>query len=246
MTDSIPPPWVDDLFPFPIPPALRTLVDGAWQHAYAFYLENDTYDHTLLETHYGFMFDLTRTPRPLDGWEGYPEFSDDFRRPSIPMYATPEFVSFGALGDGGDVGWLVPARRQPFRSAGDQTVDLRGGQVGPAFAQRGDQLGGRFAYRREFASGAIGGSWNSGTAVGAWNDHGQGASVPTRFSYARRDLRWAGRDRRDALVGRDSLVDQVRRSGPAPSVRRTGPCRHTLLRHPARRRATMPLASAWP
>ncbi|MFC8536677.1 hypothetical protein ACFUJY_22435 [Streptomyces sp. NPDC057249] len=36
------------------------------------------------------------------------------------------------------------------------------------------------------------GSGNSGTAVGAENDHGTGVSVLTRFSYSRRAFRWAG------------------------------------------------------
>ncbi|MEV0386637.1 hypothetical protein [Nonomuraea sp. NPDC050643] len=106
MTDSTPPPWVDDLFPFPTPPALRTLVDIAWQHAYDFYLENESYDYGLLETHYDFIFDFDMFPRPPDGCDVDPEF---FRQPSTPLYATPEFVPFGALGDGGYVGWLVPA-----------------------------------------------------------------------------------------------------------------------------------------
>ncbi|WP_330355376.1 hypothetical protein [Streptomyces chartreusis] len=109
MTDSTPPGWVDDLFPFPTPPALRTLIDIAWQDAYDFYQENESYDYTLLETHYDFMFDLATIPRPPDGCETYPELTNQDRQLSLPHYATPEFVPFGSLGDGGYVGWLVPA-----------------------------------------------------------------------------------------------------------------------------------------
>ncbi|HEX6684380.1 MAG TPA: hypothetical protein VF062_16375 [Candidatus Limnocylindrales bacterium] len=109
MSDSVAPQWIDDLFPFPTPPALRTLMDIAWQHAYDFYLENEIYDYVLLKTHYGFMFDLTMIPRPPDGCECYPEFSEQIRQPPMPMFATPEFVPFGALGTGAYVGWLVPA-----------------------------------------------------------------------------------------------------------------------------------------
>ncbi|MEU6711231.1 hypothetical protein ABZ897_07080 [Nonomuraea sp. NPDC046802] len=108
MTDSTAPPWADDLFPFPTPPALRTLVDIAWQHAYPFYEENETYDYCLLESHFDFMFDLDMIPRPPEGCDCYPEF-DERRQPSMPLYATPEFIPFGALGTGGYVGWLVPA-----------------------------------------------------------------------------------------------------------------------------------------
>ncbi len=108
MTDSAPA-WVDDLFPFPTPPALRVLVDIAWQHAYDRYREDGSFDHTLVESHYDVMFDLAAVPRPPEGCDCYPEFTERSRQPVPPMYATPEFVPFGALGDGGDVGWLVPA-----------------------------------------------------------------------------------------------------------------------------------------
>jgi hypothetical protein len=106
---STPPPWVDDLFSFPTPPALRTLIDIAWQAAYEFYLANESYDYSLLETHFDFMFDLTRFPRPPEGCDGYPEFTEAARQLTVPLYATPEFVPFGSLGTGAYVGWLVPA-----------------------------------------------------------------------------------------------------------------------------------------
>lgn len=109
VTASIPPTWVDDLFPFATPPALRTLIDIAWQAAYDFYRENETYDYTLLQSHFDFMFDLATIPRPPDGLVTCPAFTDQDRQPGLPHFATPEFVSFGSLGDGGDVGWLVPA-----------------------------------------------------------------------------------------------------------------------------------------
>ncbi|PUB25503.1 hypothetical protein C8K30_107256 [Promicromonospora sp. AC04] len=134
MTESTPPPWVDDLFPFPTPPALRTLIDVAWQAAYDFYRENESFDHTLLESHYDFMFDLEATPRPLAGWDAYPEVDDQDRRLRVPHFATPEFVPFGSLGDGGSVGWLVPA---PELGRLDHPVVLASGhdhgvtQIGP-------------------------------------------------------------------------------------------------------------------
>lgn len=124
MTDSTPPPWVDDLFPFPTPPALQTLVDIAWQRAYERYVEDESYDDTLVATHYDFMFDLAATPRPLESWTGHPEFGEDHRQPSLPMFATPEFVPFGALGTGADVGWLVPA---PELGRPDHPVALANG-----------------------------------------------------------------------------------------------------------------------
>ena len=124
MTDSTPPGWVDDLFSFPTPPALRTLIDIAWQNVYDFYQENETYDYTLLITHYDFMFDLATIPRPPDGCDGYPEFTDQDRQLPLPYLATPEFVPFGHLGDGGNVGWLVPA---PELGRLDHPVSLASG-----------------------------------------------------------------------------------------------------------------------
>lgn len=105
MSDLVPPAWFDDLFPFPTPSALAGLVDIAWQRA----TEEGYYDYTLLESHYDFMFDLAGVPVPPAGWECSPEFDDRVRERPVPMYATPEFVPFGSLGDGGYVGWLVPA-----------------------------------------------------------------------------------------------------------------------------------------
>jgi hypothetical protein len=109
VTDSALPAWRDDLFPFPTPRAFRALVDIAWQAACTLYRESETYAYGLLEIHYDFMFDLAVIPRPPDGWECYPEFDDKARKPPIPLFATPEFVPFGVLGDGGYIGWLVPA-----------------------------------------------------------------------------------------------------------------------------------------
>lgn len=121
---STPPPWVDDLFSFPTPPALRTLIDIAWQAAYTFFEENESYDYGLLQTHFDFMFDLTRFPKPPDGCDGYPEFTESARPLTLPLYATPEFVPFGALGTGGYVGWLVPA---PELGHADHQVVLASG-----------------------------------------------------------------------------------------------------------------------
>ncbi len=106
MSESAPPRWVDGLFPVPTPPALATLVDIAWQQT----TEDGYYDYGLLVTYYDFMFDLAAVPRPPAGWACYPEFGDqDDGRRDMPMFATPEFIPFGSLGDGGYVGWAVPA-----------------------------------------------------------------------------------------------------------------------------------------
>ncbi|MEJ3746946.1 hypothetical protein WEI85_27125 [Actinomycetes bacterium KLBMP 9797] len=125
---SSPPRWVDDLFPFPTPQAFRTLIDIAWEREYEFYLENGSYDFIELSTRFDFMFDLERFPAPLDGWDpGYPEFTEECRQPSAPMFATPEFVPFGSLGTGSCVGWLVPA---PELQRPDQPVALASGHFG--------------------------------------------------------------------------------------------------------------------
>jgi hypothetical protein len=122
------PRWVDDLFPFPTPPAFRTLIDIAWERAYEYYLETDSYDFIELSTTFDFMFDLQRFPGPLDGWDpGYPEFTEECRQPSVPLFATPEFVPFGSLGTGSHVGWLVPA---PELRRPDQPVALASGHSG--------------------------------------------------------------------------------------------------------------------
>jgi hypothetical protein len=105
MSEPVSPPWVDDLFLFPTPTPLAKLLDIAWQHA----TEEGYYNWCELLAHYDFMFDLARVPRPPAGWECSPEFDDDTREPDMPMYAMPEFVPFGSLGDGGYVGWVVPA-----------------------------------------------------------------------------------------------------------------------------------------
>ncbi|TQK44126.1 hypothetical protein FBY35_5610 [Streptomyces sp. SLBN-118] len=105
MPDSTPPPWVDDFFPFATPAALARLVDIAWQHA----TREGYYEWCELLSHYGFMFDLECVPSPPEGWECSPEFGEGTRRLGVPFLAPPEFVPFGALGDGGYVGWFVPA-----------------------------------------------------------------------------------------------------------------------------------------
>ncbi|MGH8880378.1 MAG: hypothetical protein ACRD0P_24000, partial [Stackebrandtia sp.] len=46
------------------------------------------------------------------------------RTHSLPLYATPEFVGFGALGTGAEVGWLVPA---PELELSDHPVVLASG-----------------------------------------------------------------------------------------------------------------------
>ncbi|WP_331772603.1 hypothetical protein OG948_54885 (plasmid) [Embleya sp. NBC_00888] len=70
------------------------------------------------------MFDLATIPRPPEGCDSYPESTNQDRQPSLPHFATPEFVSFGSLGDGGDVGRLVPA---PELGRPDHPVALANG-----------------------------------------------------------------------------------------------------------------------
>ncbi|GAA0937027.1 hypothetical protein [Nonomuraea longicatena] len=104
MSEPALPPWTDDLFPFPTPPPLARLVDLAWENM----LREGYYDYIMLECHYDFMFDLAAVPGPPAGWE-----STDLPRPDggcdVPMFSVPEFVPFGSRGDGGWVGWAVPA-----------------------------------------------------------------------------------------------------------------------------------------
>ncbi|MEU9126306.1 hypothetical protein AB0C96_42005 [Streptomyces sp. NPDC048506] len=70
------------------------------------------------------MFDLATVPRPPDGCDAYPEFDNQDRLLSVPHFATPEFVPFGSLGDGGDIDWLVPA---PELGRPDHPVALANG-----------------------------------------------------------------------------------------------------------------------
>jgi hypothetical protein len=124
VSEPVTPPWLDDLFPFPTPPVLARLVDIAWEHA----TREGYYDYTLMSTYFDFMFDLATFPRPPEGWECSPEVDDVSRLrrvlASAPMFVTPEFVPFGALGDGGYVGWLVPA---PELDRPDHPVALASG-----------------------------------------------------------------------------------------------------------------------
>lgn len=120
MPTSTPPPWTDDLFPFATPAAFATLVDIAWRHS----MQEGYYDWIDMTTLYDFMFDLAVVPRPPEGWECSPEFNDGARRLPPPFLAPPEFVPFGSLGDGGYVGWLVPA---PELKRADHPVALASG-----------------------------------------------------------------------------------------------------------------------
>lgn len=120
----VPPPWVDDLFPFPTPPPFAKLVDIAWEHAFT---DEDLYDEDLLVTHYDFMFDLEAAPGAPDGWESTnPEMRQN-HVPPVPLFATPELVQFGHLGTGTYVGWVVPA---PELRGTDHPVALFGQEPG--------------------------------------------------------------------------------------------------------------------
>ncbi|MDL4773988.1 MULTISPECIES: hypothetical protein [Thermomonosporaceae] len=124
---TAPPPWVDDLFPFPTPPGLARLVDIAWADAFT---DEDEYDEALLATHYDFMFDLEAAPGAPDGWEyAYPgpSLTKGVRQDHVPMFATPELVQFGHLGNGTCVGWVVPA---PELRGTDHPVALFGQEPG--------------------------------------------------------------------------------------------------------------------
>ncbi|MFI0446927.1 hypothetical protein [Actinomadura sp. 6N118] len=116
---TTPPPWVDDLFPFPTPPALAKLIDIAWEHAFT---DEDQYDDGVVITHYDFMFDLACAPLAPKGWEHTypgPSRGGDF----VPLWATPELIQFGHLGTGICVGWVIPA---PELQGSDHPVALFG------------------------------------------------------------------------------------------------------------------------
>ncbi|MES4905885.1 MULTISPECIES: hypothetical protein [unclassified Streptomyces] len=128
------PPWVDDLFSFPTPPALATLIDIAWEYAFT---DEGEYDDGLLSTHYDFMFDLEAVPSAPDGREyAYPGPSR--LPPTVPLYATPELIPFGHLGTGTHVGWVVPA---PELRGADHPVALFGDEPGARVIGRDTRAG---------------------------------------------------------------------------------------------------------
>ncbi|MEU7838838.1 hypothetical protein [Nonomuraea sp. NPDC049129] len=132
--DCCAPAWVDDLFPFPTPPALAKLVDIAWPHAF---IDEELYDDGLLTTHYDFMFDLESVPRAPDGWEeAYP--GPAWRGDHVPLFATPEYLQFGHLGNGTYVGWVVPA---PELGGTDHPVALFGQEPGGRVIARDTRAG---------------------------------------------------------------------------------------------------------
>ncbi|MFF0451355.1 hypothetical protein ACFYT4_34160 [Streptomyces sp. NPDC004609] len=134
-----PPRWVDDLFPFPTPPALARLIDIAWEHAF---IEDDLYDEILLETYYDFMFDLEAVPLAPGGWEySYPGPSSRLPRPA-PLYATPELLPFGHLGNGTHIGWVVPA---PELGGTDHPVAVFAQEPGARVIGRDTRAGLEFA-----------------------------------------------------------------------------------------------------
>ncbi|MFG2087813.1 hypothetical protein [Spirillospora sp. NPDC048824] len=129
----MPPPWVDDLFPFPTPPALAKLVDIAWEHAF---IDEDMYDEGLLITHYDFMFDLEAAPGAPDGWKTAEVRQDHV--PHVPLWATPELMQFGHLGTGTCVGWVVPA---PELHGTDHPTALFGQEPGARIIGRDTRAG---------------------------------------------------------------------------------------------------------
>ncbi|GAA2397588.1 hypothetical protein GCM10010191_00290 [Actinomadura vinacea] len=135
---SAPPPWVDDLFPFPTPPALAKLIDIAWEHAFT---DEDLYDECLLASHFGFMFDLEAVPAAPDGWEYTypgPALASGVRQDFVPLWATPELVRFGSLGTGTYVGWVVLA---PELNGADHPVALFGDDAGMRLIARDTRAG---------------------------------------------------------------------------------------------------------
>ncbi|MCP2341599.1 hypothetical protein [Actinomadura rupiterrae] len=105
-----PPSWLDDLFPFPTPPALAKVVDIAWEEGF---LGTDLYEEGLYDPYrvqgsFALPFDLCEVPQAPDGWEDcYPE--GVFRRHIVPFWSVPELLPFADLGSGTYIGWVVPA-----------------------------------------------------------------------------------------------------------------------------------------
>ncbi|NBE51706.1 hypothetical protein [Streptomyces boluensis] len=104
------PRWVDDLFPFPTPPALAKVVDIAWEEGF---LKTDLYEEGLydpfrVQTSFALPFDLCEMPLAPQGWEDCYE-GEVLRRHLIPFMSVPELLPFADLGNGTCVGWVVPA-----------------------------------------------------------------------------------------------------------------------------------------
>lgn len=122
MPDTSVPAWVDDLFSFPTPAAFAALVDIAWRHATrdGYYWSGD------VSTYYGFMFDLASSPAAPAGWpaEHYDQPGRPVPRREPPLWAPPEFETFGTDGHGSAFGWVIAA---PELGRNDHPV----GQVGP-------------------------------------------------------------------------------------------------------------------
>lgn len=119
MSDIAVPAWVDDLFRCPTPAPFARLIDIAWQHA----ARPGYYDWVDLATHYDFMFDLTTVPASPIGWSPNDD-EENRRRSDPPLWAPPEFETFGSVGNGAYLGWVVTA---PELGHNDHPV----GQVGP-------------------------------------------------------------------------------------------------------------------
>lgn len=104
------PRWIDDLFPFPTPPALAKVIDIAWEEGFLAtdLYEEGLYDALRVRTSPAFPFDLCEVPLAPQGWE-YCYAGEVFRRHHIPFMSVPELLPFADLGNGTCVGWVVPA-----------------------------------------------------------------------------------------------------------------------------------------
>jgi hypothetical protein len=119
--DIAAPTWIDDLFRWPTPSPFARLIDIAWREI----TTQGFYHWVDMSTHFGFM-DLTAVPAAPAGWPAGDDSgeAEDRRQSEPPLWAPPEFETFGKFDNGGYVGWVVAA---PELGWPDHPV----GQVGP-------------------------------------------------------------------------------------------------------------------
>ncbi|WP_330358835.1 hypothetical protein [Streptomyces chartreusis] len=107
---TTPPRWIDDLFPFPTPPALAKMIDIAWEEEFLTtdLYEEGLYDAGRVQGSLALPFDLCEVPLAPQGWE-YCYAGEVFRRHLVPFGSVPELLPFADLGTGTRIGWVVPA-----------------------------------------------------------------------------------------------------------------------------------------